>query len=322
VCSRREAERWIADGRVRVGGVVERSAHRRIDLSQDRVVVDGRRVGSAKPDDNLAWDSTTESDGYHELRVVAIDEGPIETQGRKIIPVTVDNQGRAATMTTTPQGTVRWDETLTVDVKAPGTKQIYVLHNGRVLGRIVGDQGQLKVNPRVLGLGPVGLQAIALAGTAYRDRVIPPPVRLTVESPPPLPALPPQKLAAGLLLQLADKQVVPVQETTDPGWLALAGVRPNQPYAFQGYFEVDRQDVYQFQLWHTGSLALAVDGKTLYGVKEGNYDTLRYVPVALAEGQHRLTVGGRAAANTRLRILFGGPGAVSLNGRVFRHPAR
>jgi uncharacterized protein (TIGR03790 family) len=284
--------------------------------------VDGRRVGSAKPDENLAWDSTTESDGYHELRVAAIDDGPIETQGRKIIPVTVDNQGRAATMTTTPKGTVRWDQTLTVDVKAPGTKQIYVLNNGRVLGRIVGDQGQLKVNPRVLGLGPVGLQAIALAGTAYRDRVIPPPVSLTVESAPPLPALPRQKLAAGMMLQLADKQVVPVQETTDPGWLALAGVGPNQPYAFQGYFEVDSQDVYQFQLWHEGALALAVDGRVLYSVKEGNYDTLRYVPVALAKGQHRLTVSGRTAANTRLRILFGGPGALSLNGRDFGHPAR
>jgi 23S rRNA pseudouridine2605 synthase len=45
VCSRREAERWIADGRVRVDGVVERAASRRIVPSRDRVVVDGRRVG-------------------------------------------------------------------------------------------------------------------------------------------------------------------------------------------------------------------------------------------------------------------------------------
>jgi len=45
VCSRREAERWIADGRVRVNGAVERTASRWIVPSRDRVAVDGRRVG-------------------------------------------------------------------------------------------------------------------------------------------------------------------------------------------------------------------------------------------------------------------------------------
>ena len=45
VCSRREAERWIAEGRVRVEGAVERSPRRRIDPRRDRVTVDGRRVG-------------------------------------------------------------------------------------------------------------------------------------------------------------------------------------------------------------------------------------------------------------------------------------
>jgi len=45
VCSRREAARWIAAGRVRVGGVVERSPERWLDPRRDRVAVDGREVG-------------------------------------------------------------------------------------------------------------------------------------------------------------------------------------------------------------------------------------------------------------------------------------
>ena len=48
----------------------------------------------------------------------------------------------------------------------------------------------------------------------------------------------------------------------------------------------------------------------------------RLETLALAKGLHRLSVSGRTAANTRLRILFGGPGALSLNGRTFRHPPR
>lgn len=285
--------------------------------------LDGRRIAAARPDENLTWDTTSEPDGYHELRLVAIEAGPIETQGRQIIPVRIANRGRTATMTTRPAGSVRWGQPLLVDVQAPGMKQIYVLNNGRVVGRVAGEQGQLKVDPRVLGLGPVSLQAIGIAGAEYRQRVIPPPVRLTIEPGPALPGVArPRNLVPGLVLQLADRRVVPVQETRDPNWLSLAGVGPNQPYAFDGYFTTDEQQVYQFQLWHSGELALAVDGRTLYSVKQGNDDAVRYVPVALAKGTHRLTVRGRTGGNTRLRILFGGPGAKSLDGRAFRHPTR
>jgi len=45
VGSRKEAERWIEDGRVRVGGHVVRWPARRIDPRRDRVTVDGTRVG-------------------------------------------------------------------------------------------------------------------------------------------------------------------------------------------------------------------------------------------------------------------------------------
>lgn len=45
VCSRKEASRWIAAGRVSVGGAPELAADRWIDPLRDRVTVDGRVVG-------------------------------------------------------------------------------------------------------------------------------------------------------------------------------------------------------------------------------------------------------------------------------------
>jgi 23S rRNA pseudouridine2605 synthase len=55
VCSRREAERRIADGRVRVNGTLERSPTRWIDPVRDRVEMDGRRVGDDTPRVVLAF---------------------------------------------------------------------------------------------------------------------------------------------------------------------------------------------------------------------------------------------------------------------------
>ncbi|HXK11275.1 MAG TPA: pseudouridine synthase [Vicinamibacteria bacterium] len=55
VCSRREAQRWIADGRVRVNRATERSPSRWIDPARDRLFVDGRRVAETKAPVVLAF---------------------------------------------------------------------------------------------------------------------------------------------------------------------------------------------------------------------------------------------------------------------------
>ena len=49
MCSRREAERWIAGGRVAVNGREVREASRLIDPRRDRVQVDGKPVGDDTP---------------------------------------------------------------------------------------------------------------------------------------------------------------------------------------------------------------------------------------------------------------------------------
>jgi uncharacterized protein (TIGR03790 family) len=281
---------------------------------------DGRRVASARAGESLHWDSTSDVDGYHELRVVAIEEGPIETQGRTVFPVFVDNRGRAAQMSAVPEATVRWDETLKVHVKAPGMSEIYVLHNGRALGKVAGEEGDVSVNPRVFGTGPVTLQAVGINPASPRDRVFAAPIQRVVEAARPLAPLKdaPGTLVPGLVLKLPDNKVVPVQATLDPNWLSVAGLDSDDPFLLQGYFDIPSEDVYQFQLWHDGDLKLSVGGTLLYEGKQGN-GSQKFVPVALAAGRHRLSVSGRAGIDLKLRILFGGPGALSLNGKDFRH---
>ncbi|MBI3837606.1 MAG: TIGR03790 family protein [Planctomycetia bacterium] len=289
-------------------------------IERFELFVDGRRAAAAKDGESLEWDSTGEVDGYHELRVVGVEEGPIETQGRTVFPVFVDNHGRSAQMSILPEKTVRWGETLKVHVKAPEMAEIYLLHNGRLLAKIDGEEGDVNLNPQVFGTGPVTLHAVGIVPSNPRDRVIAAPVQLVVEAGKPLAPLKdvPDKLAPGLVLKLPDNKVVPVQETLDPNWLTSAGLESDQPFLLQGYFEIPTDDVYQFQVWHDGDVKLSVNGSVLYDVKHGN-QSQRFIAIALAAGQHRLTVSGRTGNDAKLRILFGGPGALSLSGKDFRH---
>jgi 16S rRNA U516 pseudouridylate synthase RsuA-like enzyme len=49
LCSRAEAARWIADGRVRVGGRTVRSGETWVDPARDDVTLDGRPLRGARP---------------------------------------------------------------------------------------------------------------------------------------------------------------------------------------------------------------------------------------------------------------------------------
>ena len=187
------------------------------------------------------------------------------------------------------------------------------------MGRIDGESGQIEVNPRRLGLGPVTLQAVGLNDQGAPARAATP-VRLKIEPPKALPAITDagNATAKGLILRLADGKTVPIQDTSNPSWLAGNGVEANQSFTLQGVFDVPAEDMYQFQVRHFGELKIGVDNLGLYNNQRGDF-TEKFVPVCLAAGKHRLTVVGKASDDVRLRILFGGPGSLSLNGTTFRH---
>src|SRR5690606_15299038 len=118
-------------------------------------------------------------------------------------------------------------------------------------------------------------------------------------------------------------------------WLSKAGVKAGEAYGIDAYFDiprpargtiataaadVERNGLYQFQIWYTGDLKFAVDKKLLYSGKDGDFGQV-YVPVALAPGLHRLRISGRAGDDVKLRIRFGGEGTRSLDGKTFRHPS-
>ena len=280
--------------------------------------LDGVRVQTVAPNMPFEIDTERYPDGAHEARVVGIEADPIESQGRIVLPLTFDNRGQTLDLTA-PGKTARWGEPLKISAKTKRAVAILVYHNSQLLGRIEGSAGELSLEPRDLGEGPIELRGFAIGTGEATDRVISQPLQLTIEPNKPLPEqrLTNLKLGDGLNLRLSAEKTVVVQDTSPADWLAKTGVEAAKPFSLTGYFQAPREEIYQFQLHHTGDLRLLVDGTEFY--KGDGKLGWQYVPVNLARGGHRLEISGTVGTPPQLLIRFGGPGAVSLNGKVFQH---
>ena len=120
---------------------------------------DGRVVARFTPGSALDLDTTKLVDGYHELRVVAIDADPIETQCRQILPIYVNNRGGSVEFSVSPRSHVATTDKLRFSVRQPGATNIVIVQNGREIARFQGESGEAEVAAETLGRGPVVLQA-------------------------------------------------------------------------------------------------------------------------------------------------------------------
>jgi hypothetical protein len=151
------------------------------EVDRYELYLDGERIATCASGGQLELDTSGRSDGSHELRVVGICSGTIETQGRVILPVTFNNHGRKMTFTASADR-IRLGQKIRLQAEAPGALEIYLYNNGRVLGKIKGDKGELAVNSAALGSGPITLRAIALGKGGASTHVLATPIELTIDA--------------------------------------------------------------------------------------------------------------------------------------------
>ncbi len=144
--------------------------------------IDGWRRTACRVGEKLQFDTARIADGYHELRVVAIEAGPIQSQGRWILPVMTANHGRTITATVAPQGTVHPDKPLTITARSPGSARIVVMHNSRSVGRIAGESGRIELDTSQLGLGPVRLDVFGVGHGSPLEYAMARPIEVTVRA--------------------------------------------------------------------------------------------------------------------------------------------
>jgi hypothetical protein len=269
---------------------------------------------------SLSIDTRRLAEGYHELRVMAVAGEPIESRGGVLLPVTVSNQAGAVTLERIDDRPVRWGEPLRLRAKSPGAIAIVLAQGSRSLAQGRGEQAEFTFDPKILGLGPVSLQAAAVAGSGQSNRVSAP-LEFEILSNEPLPSfqIPGGALfKPGMLLTQEQGEPRPVFATVPEKWLTELGITPNEVFSITGFFNVDRDCEFQFQLRHAMQVAVLVDDRPLYEAKNAERVT-DYIPVALKAGLHKLEIRGRAGEDMRLDIRYGYAGMRVLRPSALTH---
>ena len=138
-------------------------------------------MAKCKPGGTLALDTTRLADGHHELRVVAVGPAPIESQGRRIIPIRLDNHGRTIEASLASKGPLRPDMPVIIDARSPGSIGIIAIQGSRIVGRIAGQEGRIEIPANTLGAGPVQLRVAGLGEGGIQTNVMAQPLEFTVE---------------------------------------------------------------------------------------------------------------------------------------------
>ncbi len=123
--------------------------------------VDGRLVARCLPERTVQLNTANLPDGYHELRVVGLSMGVLETQGRVVVPFFASNHDAGLAWTVTPEPTVARTGVVRVSARQPGATAIVIRQNRRELARVEGAAGEVEISAAELGRGPVALQAVS-----------------------------------------------------------------------------------------------------------------------------------------------------------------
>lgn len=129
----------------------------RVDLYIDGKVSQSQQAGTA-----FTVDTNLLDDGWHELRVIAVDDSAVATQGRWLGELIVDNHGLSALVSSNAT-TGDLSTIYNIDVNTAGgdVASIELMHNRRVLAAVDSNAGSFPVAGSLIGPGIARLRAVA-----------------------------------------------------------------------------------------------------------------------------------------------------------------
>ncbi len=285
------------------------------------VFLEGRRVGQVAPGESYVLDTTQIPDGYHEIRLVAIADNLIETQGREILSFVSKNHDKEITFRAIPNDEVAWSKPLIVDAESPEAKGIAIYSGRQILARSPGDKCRMIVNSSKLGLGNVSLQVIGLHDIQVAQNVFSRPVRLNVVPRKPFPPLPPPvgfKYEPGLRLSNVLATTV-LKDSSARDWPKKSGLQPGEQFSLEGLVRVPVDGIYQVQTQVSGDIKVWIGKKVVANLKneKGN---LAYRLVPLQKGWHALRAEAKLDGRLLCYLKFGGRGCHTVGAPAFHVP--
>jgi hypothetical protein len=150
------------------------------NVDRFQLFVDGLLTASCPAGETLEFDSTRYCDGYHELRVVGIENSAIESQGRQIIPVHFNNHGKKTQFSASPLS-VRLGQRIKLTANAGDCLGVAFYQNERIIAKFAGSAGETTVDPALLGEGPVTIKAIGWGRGGIDTHVTADPVEVMIQ---------------------------------------------------------------------------------------------------------------------------------------------
>lgn len=258
--------------------------------------VDGQHTDQVAPWDAFLWDTTAVEDGCHDIRLIAVDDSPIETRSYLRIPATVNNRNHGVDVNTVGKP-VALGDVISLSGAAPQAQRVEVFQGTRLLGTAQLEDGRwtAAVPSQALGLGRVSLYARAF----YRDGSTARSCGTFVNIEPP-PRLPADNKAdpdyeEGLQVSMRDnagnnrKLVI---KKLDGRFRELRKVEKTvASLQFNGEFDVASSGYYQLALVTQGRLRVTIDGELKMDVEISGDDQGIYIPLNLGSGWHSLDIG-------------------------------
>jgi len=275
-------------------------------IAQLEFWVDGQLEAYALPDKSFTWDTRNWDDGFHELRLVAQETGPIETRSFARIGVMLANSTQRLSLDP-QQRPVRHGETLTVSGTATGGREVSIWQGNRKLATAPVNAGrwQLQLASRPLGVGQVSLGVRVVFGDNRVVRSAP----LKIEIAPPEFA----RKAPGSNRPDPEK---PEATATGSNKKELTQVRLDgklrnltaaQHITLAGKLTVERSGFYELVASGAGEITLVVDTRTLLSNQTMDREQIQYFPLALEDGPHDLTIEFSPADNSPyLKLILEG----------------
>jgi hypothetical protein len=121
--------------------------------------IDGLRIQSTKPGEPFQFDTTQHADGWHEVRIVAIDNTDAATQGAKIASMEIKN-GADTLQIKAESMRIAASEMTSATLLRTANQDAVIMHNGRALGRLPEGRGRVKISGAALGKGKAQIYAV------------------------------------------------------------------------------------------------------------------------------------------------------------------